>query len=81
MFVATDQGVWAVDTRALRVRATYLPGRVVSSVALSRDGQRLYALQRDRDQVTALDAAGGRILGSVPVDAAARGIERILTPD
>ena len=81
MFVATDQGVWAVDTRALRVRATYLPGHVVSSVALSRDGRRLYALQPDEDQVTALDVAGGRPLGSVTVDAAARGIERILTQD
>ena len=81
MYVATDQGVWAVDTRALRVRATYLPGHRISSVALSRDEQRLYALQPDQDQVTALDVAGGRLLGSVTVDAAARGIERILTPD
>jgi DNA-binding beta-propeller fold protein YncE len=81
MFVATDQGVWAVDTRALRVRATYLPGHRISSVALSRDGRRLYALQPDQDQVTALDVAGGRLLGSVTVDAAARGIERILTQD
>jgi DNA-binding beta-propeller fold protein YncE len=81
MFVATDQGVWAVDTRALRVRTTYLPGHRISSVALSRDGQRLYALQPDQDQVSALDVAGGRLLGSVTVDAAARGIERILTQD
>ena len=34
-----------------------------------------------RPDVTALDVAGGRLLASVPVDAAARGIERILAQD
>jgi DNA-binding beta-propeller fold protein YncE len=79
MFVATDQGLWAVDMVARRVRANYLPGRRISSVALSRDGQRLYALQAGRERVTALDVASGRLLGNVPVSPDARGIERILT--
>ncbi len=79
MYVATDRGVWALDTRALRVRATYLSDHAVSGVALSRDGQRLYALQPAQDQVMILDAMSGRILGSVFAGSAARGIERILT--
>lgn len=79
MYVATDRGVWALDTRAPRVRATYLPDHAVSSVTLSRDGQRLYALQPAQDRVMVLDAMSGRIEGSVFVGSAARGIERILT--
>jgi len=79
MYVATDRGVWALDTRAPRVRATYLPDHAVSSVTLSRDGQRLYALQPAQDRVMVLDAMSGRIEGSVFVGIAARGIERILT--
>ncbi len=79
MFVATDQGLWALDTVALRVRATYLPGRRISSVALSGDGQRLYALQADQERVTALSVADGSALASLPVGPGARGIERILT--
>ncbi len=79
MYVATDRGVWALDTRALRVRATDLPGHAVSSVALSRDGQRLYALQPRQNRVTVLDVADGSTEGSVSVGSDARGIEGILT--
>jgi hypothetical protein len=79
MFVATDQGLWAIDTAALRVRAIYLQSRRISSVALSGDGQRLYALQSNQDRAMILDVANGHTLGSLPVGPNARGIERVLT--
>ncbi len=86
MFVATSRGVWAVDTAARRVRTVYAEGKSVTSVALSLDGGRLYALEPAQGQgqgrVQALDAAGGRALTAVPVSnngGAAWSIEQVMS--
>src|SRR5437762_3512357 len=62
-YVATDHGVWAVDTAAPNVRATYLVGQRIASAALSRDSSRLYALGPDHSLV-ALGVARGDVLGN-----------------
>lgn len=79
LYVATSKGIWVLDTTTLAVRATFAAGREVSSVALSRDGQRLYALIPEQKNVVALDAANGQTLGRVTANSGAWAIERVLT--
>jgi len=82
MYVATDRGVWVVDTAARRIRTTYAEGRRVTSIALSAGGRRLYALEPDQGRAQALDATTGRALTSVPVIANAgdtQAIEQVLS--
>jgi len=67
MFVATQQGVWVIDANSLARRTTFLAGESVASVALSADGQRLYALDPARGVIQAVDAKSGRALGSIKV--------------
>jgi hypothetical protein len=75
VYVATDHGIWAVATAPLDVRATYLVGQRISSVALSRDGSRLYALGADHSLV-ALGVARGDVLGNA-VQSDAWAIEQV----
>jgi len=70
MFVATDGGIWAVDTATRRVRTVYARGEQVASIALGGNGQRLYALEPTRGRIEALDAASGRTLARIQVTAA-----------
>lgn len=82
MFVATDNGVWAIDTQALALRATYLPAHSVASVALSRDGRRLYALETGAGSISTVDAlstTGGRVLGSIPAGSDGQSIEKVVS--
>jgi len=67
MFVATERGVWVVDTATRRVRTVYATGERVASIALSADGQRLYALEPGRNRVRVLDVARGGALLDVPL--------------
>jgi len=78
LFVATDGGVWAVDAHSFTLRATYLAGQKAASVALTRDGQRLYVLQPDRGRVIALEPRTGQVLGSVSAQAGAWAIEQVM---
>lgn len=77
VFVATNGGVWAVDTRSLAVRATYLKGQEVASVAFSRNGQRLYALVPRHGLVAVLDPTSGRLLRTMPEATGAWGIAQV----
>jgi len=77
MYVATDRGVWVLDTAARRIRTTYAEGQRVTSLALSADGQRLYVLEPDQGQARVLDATTGRALTSVTVMTNAGGAEAI----
>ncbi len=70
MFVATDRGIWAVDTATRRVRTVYAEGEQVASIALDGDGQRLYALEPASGRIEALDANSGRALAGIQVTAA-----------
>lgn len=79
VFAATDHGAWAIDTGSLALRATYLSDRPISSVALSRDGQRLYALEAGSDTVDAIGVASGHLLGSITVDNSTQAIERVMS--
>lgn len=87
VFAATDHGVWAIDTRTLALHAAYLPDQPFASVALSRDGQRLYALEAGTDIIDALDAMSGHLLGSIGISgptgtgtgAGATAIERVMS--
>ena len=64
LYVPTAGGVVAVDTSALQVRRTLLPGHRVSAVVAS--GRRLYAQD---GAVVALDAASGAVLRRTPTSA------------
>jgi sugar lactone lactonase YvrE len=77
VFVATSRGVWVLDSGSLAVRATYLAGRSVASVALSGDGQRLYALESGRG-AWAIDPASGHILDSIPTSSGVWAIEQVI---
>ena len=64
LYVPTAGGVVAVDTSAMQVRRTLLPGHRVSAVVAS--GRRLYAQD---GAVVALDAASGAVLQRTPTSA------------
>lgn len=78
LYVATNRGIWVMDSASLHIRATYLSGRHIASVALSRDGQRLYALDSARGLVAAVAAATGHALGSVPAASGSWAIEQVM---
>lgn len=63
VFVATGSGVWVVDTRALAIRAVYVPDEEVASVALSHDGFRLYILSVTSQQLDSVDIDGSALDG------------------
>jgi len=56
------------------MRAAYVPGQHLASVALSRDGSRIYALATDH-RVTALASVTGSVLGSAATQSSAWSIE------
>ena len=65
VFVATGAGVWAIDVRALTLRQVYVRYQEVASVALSGDGQRLYALSLADQSVDVLTPATGAFTNSL----------------
>jgi DNA-binding beta-propeller fold protein YncE len=64
LWFAAARGVALVDTRDLALRGLFLPERVVTSISLSPDGRRLYALS-DEGTVWMLDATTGRQLAQI----------------
>jgi YVTN family beta-propeller protein len=64
LWFTAARGVALVDTRDFGLRGLFLPDRVVTSISLSPDGHRLYALTGD-GTVWMLDAATGRQLGHI----------------
>jgi hypothetical protein len=62
LYAASGDGVLAIDTVTLKVRAHLLGGQAVAGLQLSPDGMRLYALPADGKGVPVLHAASGRLL-------------------
>ncbi|HEY8823386.1 MAG TPA: hypothetical protein VIP07_00710 [Candidatus Limnocylindria bacterium] len=69
LYFTADRGVALVDTSDLSLRGLFLSDRVITSVSLSQDGHRLYALSAD-GMVWMIDATTGRELGQIPTPGA-----------
>ena len=69
LYFTADRGVALVDTSDFSLRGLFLKDRVITSVSLSPDGHRLYALSAD-GTVWMLDATTGRQLGQIPTPGA-----------
>jgi DNA-binding beta-propeller fold protein YncE len=67
LYVVAEAGVVVVDTATLGMKAHLVPDRAVRSIALTADGQRLYALSMDGTKVWALDAMSGQPLATISV--------------
>jgi WD40 repeat protein len=78
LWFAAARGVALVETSNFALRGLFLPDRVVTSISLSPDGHRLYALSAE-GAVWMLDAATGRELAQIPTHGATA-LLRVATP-
>ena len=69
LYFTADRGVALVDTSDFSLRGLFLGDRPVTSVSLSEDGRRLYALSAD-GTVWMLDATTGKQLGQISTQGA-----------
>ena len=69
LYFTADRGVALVDTTDFSLRGLFLADRVITSLSLSQDGRRLYALSTD-GTVWMVDATTGRELGQIPTQGA-----------
>ena len=67
IYAAGAGGILAIDSSTLRVARTYAAGSAVDALAVTPDGGILYALLHD-GHIVKLDAATGKLLGTVPGD-------------
>jgi YVTN family beta-propeller protein len=65
LYFTAQRGVALVDTSDLSLRGFFLGDHVITSLSLTQDGRRLYALSSD-GTVWMLDATTGRELGQIP---------------
>lgn len=65
LYFTAERGVALVDTSDLSLRGLFLADSVITSVSLSQDGRRLYALSAD-GMIWMIDATTGRQLGQIP---------------
>jgi hypothetical protein len=72
IYAATERGLLVIYTGDLSVRSRYLQDRVIDSVAVSEDGQRLYVISAG--VVTKVEAATGKPLGTIASAPRALGI-------
>jgi hypothetical protein len=72
LYVAGDRGVFVILTGDLSLRSRYLQDRLIDSVAVSDDGQRLYVVSGG--DVTRVEAATGKIVGRIASAPRALGI-------
>ncbi|HEX9494716.1 MAG TPA: hypothetical protein VGA38_03045, partial [Candidatus Limnocylindria bacterium] len=63
IYAATERGLLVIYTGDLSVRSRYLQDRVVDSIAVSDDGQRLYV--SSGGVITKVEAATGKPLGTL----------------
>ncbi len=77
VLVATGAGVWAIDTRSLALRSAFVADQEVTSLALSPDGQRLYALAPASGMLTILEPASGAMMTGLQPDDGAWAIEGV----
>jgi len=69
LYFAGDRGIALVDTKDFALRGLFLADRVVTSLSLSADGHRLYAMSPD-GTVRMLSATTGRQLAEIPTGGA-----------
>jgi WD40 repeat protein len=69
LWFAAARGVALVDTNDFGLRGLFLRDRVITSISLSPDGDRLYALS-DEGTVWMIDSTSGRDLGHIPTHGA-----------
>jgi YVTN family beta-propeller protein len=69
LYFSADRGVALVDTRDFSLRGFFLGDQIITSLSLSQDGRRLYALSAD-GTVWMIDATTGRQLGQIPTQGA-----------
>jgi YVTN family beta-propeller protein len=69
LYFTADRGVALVDTSDFSLRGLFLGDRAITSISLSQDGHRLYALSAD-GTVWMLDATTGRQLGQIQTQGA-----------
>jgi hypothetical protein len=67
IYAAGAGGIMALDSSTLTVSATFQKGTAVDALAVTPDGGTLYALLGD-GHIVKLDAATGKLLGTVPGD-------------
>ena len=79
VYAVGEDGILVITTADLALKARYLPGAAVRSIALSPDGQRLYVLAED-GTLTRLEAATGRPSGTVPTARRATALLAAATP-
>jgi WD40 repeat protein len=69
LYFTADRGVALVDTSDFALRGFFLGDQIITSLSLSPDGRRLYALSAD-GTVWMVDATTGRELGKIPTQGA-----------
>lgn len=65
LFTSSDRGVFAIDTKTLAAKATFLPDSVVDGLALSPDGGWLFAVDGGLGAVFELNAATGSLMRQI----------------
>jgi hypothetical protein len=73
-YAAGPDGILAIGTSDLKVRARLLDGSSVDALGLTRDGRAIFALLRDGGRIVVVDGATGVVLAQVPGD----GFDRLL---
>ncbi len=66
LLMPVERGVLAVDTSNFSLRGRYLTEQVVESLAVSPDGERLYAVSAGAARVLKIDLASGAAVTTVP---------------
>lgn len=66
LFAAGRDGLLTIRTSDLSVARRDLAGTRIDALGLTPDGATLFALVRDGGRIVAVDAGGGRALGTVP---------------
>ncbi len=79
LFALSERGLLAIDTRDLSLRERYLPDTPLSTLALSADGERLYAVSLEESTIVQLDASTGKLLGTIAGTRRPWGVLRVET--
>jgi hypothetical protein len=79
LFALGERGLLAIDTHDLSLRERYLPDTQLNTVALSGDGERLYAVSLEESAIVQLDAATGKLLGTIAGTRRPWGVLRVET--
>ncbi len=68
VFAAGPGGIVRIDPSSLQVIGRFLEGQAVDAMAVTPDGQTVYALMSAGGRIVKLDGATGTVLGHVPSD-------------